>query len=167
MVGNKYTYEITTAAYAKEHALHCLNMRSDDLVELGEALNVDILNNVKHIIQNAPDVVFILPYDNNKLVNNVGVAKRVGDSGIRILQGISAPQDGNMSYVYGSIFLGLLQFLAREGYTTYHTECLIGHNAHKLYEYYSETFTEYNFDFQEEADGKFVKLVIDLVNLKG
>lgn len=166
MPNSEYTFKLDKSPHAREHALHCLSMRPDDFVEYGTRVRVDTPNQVKRTIQESQEVLFILSYEDNKLANNVFIVKETTDSCVHVLHGISAPQGGSLSYVYGTIFLDLLRFLAREGYTTYDTNCLVGHSAHRLYEYYSKTFTEYSFSFKHSSDASLVNLVIDLVNTK-
>lgn len=166
MLESRYTFEITNASYAREHALHCLSMRPDDFVQYGITSRRDAPNEVKGFIQSDKSSRIVLAYEGGNLVNNVFVEGGSSDSNINIIHAISAPQNGSLAYIYGSIYLEVLRFFADQGYNTYSTEYLVGHNAHKLLNYYSETFTEYDFDFQELSNGKVGNLVIDLVNLK-
>lgn len=164
---NKYTFEIANSSYAREHALHCLSMRPDDFVEYGRTLRQDAPSKVRASIQSDDNIDIVLSYEGGKLVNNVFVARASQGTDIYILHAVSAPQNGSLSYVYGSIYLEVLRFFASQGYSTYSTDYLIGHSAHKLLNYYSEAFPECDFDFQESEGSIRGRLVINLVNLRG
>lgn len=163
----KYTFEITDAPYAREHALHCLSMRPDDFVEFGKVLRTDLPNEVKSSIQKRSGISFILAYEDGQLVNNVFVVKATSGGAVYNYHGISAPNNGSLSYVYGTIMLDLLDFIAYEGYSEYSQTYVTNQGSGKLLRYYADKFTKYNFYFDEEPDSFVGKLRVDLVNLKG
>lgn len=164
---NKYTYEITKSSYAREHALHCLSMRPDDFVEYGKVIRLDSPNQVKSFIQQEQDISFVLAYEYGQLVNNVFVVKATSGGAVHCFHGISAPINGSMSYMYGTILLDFFDFLSSEGYSEYSQDYIVDQGSGKVLRYYADKSTKYNFYFNEKPESFTGKLLVDLVNLKG
>lgn len=165
--GGRYTYEITNASYAREHALHCLSMRPDDFVEYGKLARLDAPNLVKSQIQSDDGFSFVLSYENGQLANALLVVKETEGGGIFSYHGISAPMNGSLSYMYDTMLSGVLDFLSSQGYTEYVQKYVVNQGSGKILRLGAVESTKYNFYFEENPESDFGTLRVDLVNPKG